>query len=132
MAEIIKTWPAAMPAREVRAIFFDREQQFCEYYFTLGRGKPQQEITRLWYTYQGRIIGSFTVDRVVCNDGSFPALRRIDGEEGGWRIRPDYWVAICHGPMLRPRQRMYMSGFRGWRYFDLAAWLTQPESGMRL
>lgn len=131
MAEIIKTWPASMPAREVRTIFFDRENEFCEYYFTLGRGKPQQEITQLWYTYRSRIIGSFHIDRVVCNDGSFPALSRIDGEEGGWRIRPDYWVAICHGPLVRPPARMFMGGFRGWRYFSAESYSATPESRMR-
>jgi hypothetical protein len=28
---------------------------FARYYFTLGRGKPKEPITKLWYTWRGRI-----------------------------------------------------------------------------
>jgi hypothetical protein len=94
VSDIIKTWPAFMEARKVASIFSPRGC-FARYYFTLGRGKPKLQISRIWFTWRGRIIGSFAVEAVVCNDGSLPTLSRIDGEPSEWQIRKDAWVAVC-------------------------------------
>ncbi len=97
MPDIIKTWPAFMSRARVLKAF----GHFSEFYFTIGPRKPQQAIDHLWYTHQGEIIGSFKVDRLVQNDGSFPKLRSISGEVSEWQIKPDRWVAICKGPFSR-------------------------------
>jgi hypothetical protein len=131
MADIIKTWPAFMDRRRVMRVF-THEWEGREFYFTLGRSKPKEEINRLYWTHQGRIIGSFTVNRIVQNDGSLPKLRRLDGELSEWQIKRDNWVAICHGPLVRVKDKVYHEGFRGWRYFDLALWHEQLESKVRL
>ncbi len=131
MADIIKTWPANVDARTVVSIFRSR-CGWANYYFTLGRGKPAQQIDRIWWTWRGRILGSFRVDRVVVNDGSLPKLCRLDGGESEWQIRPDMWVAICAEGCEPLRERMYMTGFRGWRYFDITAYRQTTESRMRL
>jgi len=131
MADIIKTWPANIDPRSVAALFSE-EACFSMYYFTLGRGKPKAEIDRIWWTYQGRIIGSFRVNRIVVNDGTLPRLGRVDGGESAWQIKKDAKVAICPGPCERLKERLFMQGFRGWRYFDLAAYRETAESRMQL
>lgn len=47
MADIIKTWPANMDSKVVAELFSKDNPPFCEFYFTLGRGRPQQSIERL-------------------------------------------------------------------------------------
>lgn len=131
MAQIIKTWPAFMDAKKVAAIFAPKGCFAC-YYFTLGRGKPKQPITRIWFTWRGRILGSFEVGVVVCNDGSLPRLSRIDGGESEWQIRKDAWVVICNAGCDRIRERVFMPGFRGWRYFDLESYRSEPGSKIRI
>jgi hypothetical protein len=128
---IIKTWPAVVDAKKVAQIFSPRGC-FARYYFTLGRGKPKQSIERLWFTWRGRILGSFEIECVVCNDGSLPRLNRIDGGESEWQIRKDTWVAICIPGCDRLKERLFMSGFRGWHYFDLASYRSDPESRVRI
>jgi hypothetical protein len=130
MADIIRTWPAAVPAKTVAEIFSDIP--FGDFYFTLGRGKPKQPIERLWWTYQGRILGSFKVKRIVQNDGTLPRLSRLDGQESEWHIRPDHWVAICTSGCDRIRERVFYSGFRGFRYFDFNSYKNTPAAGIRL
>jgi hypothetical protein len=131
MADIIRTWPANVDAHSV-AHMFGPTCHFAMFYFTLGRGKPKQPVTRLWFTYQGRILGSFAIKEVVQNDGSLPRLRSITNEDSEWQIRPDHWVAICPGPMDRLKDRVFMSGFRGYRYFNLAEYRTMVDSKVRL
>jgi hypothetical protein len=131
MADIIKTWPAFMDAKKVAQIFAPKGC-FARYYFTLGRGKPKQPITRIWFTWRGRILGSFAIDVVVCNDGSLPRLSRIDGEPSEWQIRKDAWVAVCAPGCERLKERVFMSGFRGWHYFDLETYRSNPESRIRV
>lgn len=131
MAEIIKTWPAQVDARTAAQIFSPKGC-FARYYFTLGRGRPKEKITRMWFTYRGRIVGSFFVEKVVCNDGSLPRLERLDGTPSEWQIRKDAWVAICVPGCERPPVRAFMSGFRGWRYFDFETYRQNPESRFRL
>jgi hypothetical protein len=121
MAEIIKTWPACIPAKTTAEVFSPSHPPFCRYYFSLGRGKPKQKIDFMWFAYQGRILGYFVVEEIVVNDGTLPKLHRLDGEESGWQIRKDSWVAVCAPPCIRLRDRIFHDGFRGWRYFDLDA-----------
>jgi hypothetical protein len=128
MADIIKTWPASCNARAVVEVFRQRKNTFATYYFTLGRGMPQKPIDRLWFTWRGRILGSFVVDHIAVNDGSFPRLRRLDGEESAWQIKPDARVAICIEDCQPLKERLYMGGFRGWRYFDIDAYRETPAS----
>src|SRR5260370_38249510 len=115
MAEINKSWPANVDAHTV-AEMFSPDNLWLSYYFTLGRGKPKQSIDRIWYTWRGRILGSFKVDRIVQNDGSLPTLSRIDNIESDWNIKPDMWVAICDTACDPLNERVFMSGFRGYRY----------------
>ena len=130
-ADLIKTWPAFVAPKTVSEIFASDRPPFCRYYFSLGRGKPKIEPSRLWFTYRGRILGSFLIDEIVRNDGSLPKLRKLSGEEGEWQIRPDAWVAVCEPPCRRLEERLFMAGFRGWRYFDVDAYRNSPESRMR-
>jgi hypothetical protein len=132
MAEIIKTWPASIPAKTTAQVFSQNHPPFCRYYFSLGRGKPKQSINRLWFTYQGRILGSFEIEEVVCNDGTLPKLHRLDGGESGWQIRKDSWVAVCAPPCARMKDRVFMDSFRGWRYFNLDEYRGTAESRYRI
>jgi hypothetical protein len=128
MADILKTWPSFMAPRKVLQIFSARDT-FAVYYFTIGRGKPKQEIDKLWFTYRGRILGHFDVTEVVCNLGdNIPKLRRIDGGDSEWQIKRDHWVAICDPPFFRLREKLFYSSFRGFRYFDIDQWRERPES----
>lgn len=58
MADIIKTWPAFMDRKLVVRIF---KREWAEYYFTIGKGKPKQELRRIYFTHKGEIIGYFVV-----------------------------------------------------------------------
>jgi hypothetical protein len=132
MAEIIKTWPAFVDAKTVSRIFAPKASPFSRYYFTLGRGKPQHPVSWLWFTWRGRILGSFLVEEIVINDGTLPRLSSLSGEESEWQIKPDRWVAVCSPPCQRLVRRVYMPGFRGWRYFDYGEYLCTLESKVRL
>jgi hypothetical protein len=129
--DIIKTWPACVGPRQTARIFSAKVPPWHWYYFTLGRGKPKQAIDRMWFTYGGRILGSFAVKEIVCNDGSLPALNRLDGGESGWQIARDAWVAVCPAPITRIQERIFYEGFRGWRYFDLESHKVKPLSRVR-
>ena len=131
MADIIKTWPAFMEARKVAEIFSSLAPPFGRYYFALGRGRPKQEVERVWFTWRGRILGWFALDELVVNDGSLPRLRSLSGEESEWQIRKDAWVAICRPGCQRLKERVFMDGFRGWRYFNFEGWKSQPEARIR-
>lgn len=130
--DILKTWPACIPAKITAEVFSEEHPPFCRYYFSLGKGKPKQQIARMWFTYQGRILGSFEVEEIVVNDGTLPKLRRLDGEESGWQIRKDAWVAICAPPCRRLKERIYHDSFRGWRYFDLDGYRETADARFRL
>lgn len=132
MADIIKTWPAFMEGEKVARIFSPDIPPFARYYFTLGRGKPAQPIERVWFTYQGRIIGHFIIEKIVINDGSLPKLRSLENEESDWQIKPDRWVLVCKPPCIRLSDRLYMAGFRGWHYFNLDEYRSTPEAKVRL
>jgi hypothetical protein len=131
MADIIKTWPATVGARKVAQIF-SQNGCFAKYYFSLGPGQPHLSIERIWFTWHGRILGYFEVEKIVCNDGSLPSLRSISNEESAWQIRKDAWVAVCKTGCHRLRERVFMDSFRGWHYFDLASYCEKPESKHRI
>lgn len=129
--EIIKTWPAFMPPKKVLQIFTHHWPD-DKFFFTLGRGKPQHKIEKLWFTHRGRVVGHFDVIAVVQNDGGLPRLRRLDGEPSEWQIKPDRFVAVCSPPVHLLKEKVYFEGFRGWRYFDLETYRTTPDARMRL
>jgi len=131
MADIIKTWPAVVSARATARMFSPDVPAFHRYYFTLGRGRPKQAIERLWFTYLGRILGYFPIEEITVNDGTLPALHRLDGGEGDWQFRRDAIIAICAPPCVRLKDRVFMSGFRGFRYFDIDEWRQNAESRFR-
>ena len=132
MADIIKTWPSCVSARSTARIFSSNLPPFRVFYFTLGRGMPKQQIERLWFTYQGRIVGWFPVEEIIVNVGQIPALNRLDGGESEWQIKKDAKVAICTPPCVRLKERLFMDGFRGYRYFDLDEWRENPLSRHRI
>lgn len=115
MVTIIKTWPSFMTSRHTLEIF---THQRGDYYFTLGRGRPKVDPERIFFTHRSRIIGSFRICLIVRNEGQLPKLRSLSGETSEWQIKPDAWVAICDN-FSRLKERLYFTGFRGWRYFDL-------------
>lgn len=132
MSDIIKTWPAFIEPYTVMRMF-GKDSPYARYYFTLGRGKPQREIKRLWFSYRGRILGCFTVEEIVRNDGAnIPRLRSCDGSRSEWQIKKDAYVAVCIGPCDRLRERLYMTGFRGWRYFNISTYRESSEAKVRL
>jgi hypothetical protein len=132
VAEIIKTWPACVSARSTARMFSPAVPTFHRYYFTLGRGRPKLEVSRLWFTYLGRILGYFEVEEIVVNDGTLPQGRRLDGGESEWQMKKDAKVAICAPPCVRLKERLYMEGFRGWRYFNLEEYRGSPDAKFRL
>jgi hypothetical protein len=129
MTDIIKTWPSFMPRAQVREVF---TAGWGLFYFTLGRGKPKQEIERLWFTHKGRILGSFKINRIVQNDGTLPRLQRLDGGESEWQIKPDRWVAICLPPFARLKETVYHESFRGFRYFNLEQYRGTADARINL
>lgn len=130
--DIIKTWPAHVPAKKVAQIFSESRPPFCRYYFTLGRGKPKQPVERIWFAYQGRILGSLEIEAIVCNDGTLPELRSLSDERSAWQIRKDAWVAVCKPPCKRLKERVFMASFRGWRYFDLESYRGTVDARFRV
>jgi hypothetical protein len=120
-----------MPRSKVLEIF-THDWGGC-FYFALGRGKPQQEITQLYFTHRGEIIGHFDILKLVQNDGSLPKLRSLSDAESQWQIKPDRWVAVCAPPFHRlPRPRLYYPAHRGWHYFSLEEYKGTLESKVRI
>jgi hypothetical protein len=144
MADIIKTWPAIVSPRTTLAMFSTKCPPFTMFFFTLGRARPKQlqpnrDTTlerptgdKLWFNYRGHIMGYFDITYVMQNDGTLPQLNRLDGGESDWQIRRDAWVAICKPPCHRLKERLFMDGFRGFRYFDIDSYRSCPESRVRL
>jgi hypothetical protein len=132
VADILKTWPACVPAKMTARVFAANHSPFARIYFSLGRGKPKQDVVWIWFTYQGRVIGRFLIEQLKCNDGTLPKLQRMDGGESGWQITKDAWVAICAPPCLRIKERIFHDSFRGWRYFDFGSYRGTSEARHRL
>lgn len=118
-----------MPPRKVLQVF---THDWGNFYFTLGRGHPKQEVDQIFFTHRGRILGSFTVGRIVQNDGSLPKLRSLSDVESEWQIRGDAWVAVCPPPFFRLKEKLYHEGFRGWRYFDLNSYRGTLDSKIHI
>lgn len=133
LTAILKTWPAFMPRSKVLEVF---THDWGTFYFTLGRGKPQKEISELWYTHRGEIIGHFSVARVVRNMGdNLPKLHSITGEVSEWQIKLMNYVAVCPAPFFPLAEcygRVYHEAFRGWRYFDLETYRGSLSSKVRI
>jgi hypothetical protein len=127
VSDAIKTWPSSMDPRKVLRIFSE-DCPFADFYFTLGRGKPRRAIDNLWFCYRGRILGYFKVREIVCNVGQLPRLCRLDGEPSAWQIKQGRFVAICDAPFHRLKERVYMDSFRGFHYFDFAAYSESSEA----
>ena len=139
MTAILKTLPTRFARGQLEKFFGVADQgneHFCQYYFTLGRGRPQRPdpITELYFTHQGCILGHFEIEEIVQNKGQLPLLTTLDGQPSEWQIKPDRWVAVCRPPFhrLTAIERVYHAGFRGWRYFDLEAYRGTLESQVRL
>ena len=130
MSAILKTWPSFMPRKKVLEIF---THDWGRFYFTLGRGHPKQSTpTAIYFTHQGRIIGYFLIEEIVQNAGQLPKLRSISDQESEWQIKGDAWVAVCKPPFYRLSERIYYSGFRGWRYFDLESYRGTMDAKVNL
>lgn len=125
MNAILKTLPTRFARGQLERFFgLDRDPAFCVYYFTLGRGRPKrpEPVTELWFTHLSVILGHFEIEEIVQNKGQLPLLTTLDGKPSEWQIKPDRWVAVCRPPFHRQSEKLFHSGFRGWRYFDVAAY----------
>lgn len=131
MTAILKTWPACMPPKKVLEVF---THDWAIFYFTLGRGRPQRDdVTEIFHTHRGRILGHFAVREIVRNMGdNLPKLTAIDGTESEWQIKLMNWVAICQPPFHRLDEKIFHEGFRGWRYFDLEKYRGTVGAKVRL
>lgn len=146
---IIKTLPGRFARGHLDRFFGTTEKPcFTTYYFTLGRGRPSKAdqpghssatkldgwfgIDQLYFSHQGILIGWFYVNIIVQNVGQLPLLTTLDGAPSEWQIKPDRWVAVCTPPFFRLKEKLYHEAFRGWRYFDLAAYRGSTESKVRL
>jgi len=129
MAEIIKTWPAFMAPDLVRKIF---EHKWGRFYFSLGRGKPQLPVGHIWFTHRGVLLGKFTIDELVRNEGQLPKLRSLSNRVSEWQIKPLNWVAICSPPIQWLEERIYHESFRGWRYFTFTAYRETVDATINL
>lgn len=134
MPAIIKTLPVRFARGQLEKFFGTEEEPcFTTYYFTLGRGRPKQySPTELYFTHRSRIIGYFEIGEIVQNVGQLPLLTTLDGKPSQWQIKPDAWVAVCLPPFHRLKERVYMSGFRGFRYFDFEKYRHTYEAKVRL
>lgn len=137
MTAILKTLPTRFARGQLEKFFGAHDQgneHFCNYYFTLGRGRPQRpdSVTQLYFTHQGRILGYFEIKEIVQNKGQLPLLTTLDGNPSEWQIKPDRWVAVCPAPFHRLEEQIFYTGFQGWRYFDLEAYSTRLESKVQL
>lgn len=126
---ILKTWPAFMCPKKVREIFTN---DWGRFYFVIGRGKPSRPIDRLFFTHRGVILGHFDISIIIQNVGQLPKLRSLSDRESEWQIKGDSWVAICDPPFHFLSEKIFHSGFRGFRYFDLQAHRGTMEAKVRL
>ena len=137
MTAILKTLPTRFARGQLEKFFGADDKgnkHFCNYFFTLGRGRPQrpEPVTQLYFTHNGVILGFFVIQEIVQNKGQLPLLTTLDGDPSEWQIKPDRWVAVCVPPFMRLKPKVFHAGFRGWRYFDLDAYRGTLESKVRL
>lgn len=137
MTAILKSLPTRFARGQLEKFFGAGDQgnpHWCVYFFSLGRGRPRRPdpVTELFFTHAGVIIGHFDVKEIVQNKGQLPKLTTLDGEPSEWQIKPDRWVAVCRPPFHRLAEKVFHSGFQGWRYFDLAKYSSTMDSKVRL
>jgi hypothetical protein len=137
MTAILKTLPGRFTRRQLVQFFGPNDlgnPNFCNYFFTLGRGRPQRPdpVLKIYFTHQGKILGHFAIQEIVQNSGQLPLLTTLDGDPSEWQIKPDRWVAVCRPPFHRIEGNVYYPGFRGWRYFDLETYRGKLESQVSL
>src|SRR5205807_3050368 len=128
-------WPAFMERRKVMSIF---THSWGNFYFSLGRGRPKQEIEHVWYTHQGSILGKFTIAEIVFNENelTLPRLRSLSNRESQWQFRPGIYVMVCAGPFVPLSEvpgvedggEVFHDSFRGWRYFNFDEYRNSPEA----
>lgn len=130
MADIIKTWPRKVDRKKVMQVF---GHEFARFYFSLGRGKPRQPIERIFFTHRGEILGAFTVESILQNDGTLPKLRSLENRTSEWQFKPDVWVLVCIPPIVWVGGRkLFFGSFRGWRYFQLDEYRKTTESRVNM
>ena len=133
MSAIIKTLPTRFARGHLERFFgLDGKPCFNRYFFTLGRGRPKREISQLYFTHRGRIIGHFAIAEIVQNAGQLPKLTTLDGKPSEWQIKADAWVAVCDPPFRRLTEKLYFSGFRGFRYFDLDSYKGTLDAKIKI
>jgi hypothetical protein len=130
MCAILKTLPIRFARGRLEEFLGVNKPTFCVYYFTLGRGRPRRPdaVTEIFFTHRSRIIGHFEIEEIVRNEGQLPKLTTLDGGPSEWQIKPDAWVAVCRPPFHPLRSKVYHSGFRGWRYFDLKTYSVSIDA----
>lgn len=138
MTAILKTLPTMFARGKINKFL---SAPFSNFYFTLGRGRPKRwdlitgglvVVTEIYFTHNGVILGHFDITEIVQNKGQLPLLTTLGGEPSEWQIKPDRWVAVCRPPFHYIGEELFHAGFRGWRYFDLAAYRATLDSKVRL
>ncbi|HWQ97241.1 MAG TPA: hypothetical protein VN538_03985 [Clostridia bacterium] len=131
MSDIIKTWPSFMPRERVLKVF---THCWGRFYFSVGNGRPKQEVERMWFTHQGEILGHFSIGEFFHyeREGQLPRLRSISNRESEWQFRPGIWIAICPGPFVALGEKLCYESFRGWRYFELEKYRGSLEALIRI
>lgn len=128
--DIVKTWPSFMEPEKVGRIF---AQRWARFYFSLGRGRPKREISSIWFTHRGRLIGSFPIEQIVKFDGrNIPELRSLEDRDSAWQFIPGVHVAVCVPPCQWIDGEVFHESFRGWRYFDLAEYRETTDAHVNL
>jgi hypothetical protein len=131
VAAILKTLPTFFARGRIHEFL---ATPFSNFFFTLGRGRPQRPdpVTEIYFTHNGVLLGHFDITEIVQNKGQLPLLTTLDGRPSEWQIKPDRWVAVCRPPFHPIKEKIFHSGFRGWRYFDLDAYRGSLDSKVRL
>ncbi len=137
MGAILKTLPTRFARGDIERFLGlgAKKPAWCNYYFTLGRGRPRRDgftLRQLYFTHKGIVIGYFDVAEVVQNVGQLPQLTNMDGDPSAWQIPGDAWVAVCPPPFHPLRDRVFHHGFQGWRYFDLQKYRSSLDARIRL
>lgn len=138
MADVIKTiegWRD--PGRVLAWLTRWNKGRNAVYFFVFGRGRPKERVENLWFTFRGRVLGWFEVVEVKANVGDlydFVTGKECRTMEGtpvttpGWHPKLGVYLAICRPPFHLLKSRLYLAGFRGWRYFDFLSYRLTPEA----
>lgn len=144
MAAIIKTieaWrdPARVLTWLTRRNASPQPEDYL-YYFALGRGRPKQAVEQLWFTFQGCVLGWFAVAEIVPHLGEWadfvaggttmeeatqpkPAITLyLDRLGKMWRPKPGVWLILCPPPFHLLEEKIFFSGFQGFRYFEFESY----------